>query len=317
MLKNLQIKSLVSDVPYQAKYIDKTVQNPSAIIKTSDNMMAVINYLSNICDFYTLDGIKKNSFTIPTNYPTSIVENKSNGFSILYNNKLYPSEIIIVTVLGYIYGYNKNADPNNAIQIYFNQNKSFEDIFITSDNNYIYVVDSANANIEKYSSYEYPLTNPIASFTDAIMTAINYVPYGMSYINNMIYITYVNNYNVGLNNIGIGYINAYDMDGNFIKRFANSDSYLNSPSTIIKYENIFLVPNAGDGKILKYSENGTFLGYLKYNNTGDVILIAGINDIVQINNNIYFVAGINFGSNGLIGYIYNASNNNICNSIYN
>lgn len=307
-----EFKYLQSDIPYQAEYVDSNLKNPSSIIKSDQSSISSVNYLTNTVTIYSLDGIFKSKFNIPTNYPTSITRNTENTFIFTYNNNQFASELIIVTSLGYIYGYNKNADPDNAIVLYYDQNKSYEDVKITSSGRYIYVTESNVGNIERYDG-KYVINGPVNVYTDSIMKNINYIPYGLNIIDNLLYVTYINSFNFGYSNSGFGYINIYDMNGIFKRRFANSGSFTNGPSSVVEYNNDIIISNSGDGKIPVYSKNGEFKYYLEYKNSNTSLIITDVNDLCVINDRLYFVAGINYGNNGVLGYIHpNKKNNKSC-----
>lgn len=104
---------------------------------------------------------------------------------------------------------------------------------------------------------------------------------------------------------GFGYINVFNIDGSFVRRFI-SGGKLNAPWGIIalSYKNggNFMIGNNGNGTINIYNSNGHFLYKLK-DKYGDVIILDGLWDLNIFKDNIYFTSGSANGINGLLGNI--------------
>ncbi len=115
------------------------------------------------------------------------------------------------------------------------------------------------------------LTSLSGSFTDPHLPA-GYAPFGIHVIGNQIYVAYAmqnaakRNAQVGA---GVGQVDIFDMNGNFVKTFIAAGSQLNAPwgvvatpSTFGTFANAILVGNFGDGTISAFSTTGSFLGKL-------------------------------------------------------
>ena len=114
---------------------------------------------------------------------------------------------------------------------------------------------------------------------------------------------------------GNGYVDIFNPDGSFIKRFA-SQGTLNSPWGIAQApagfsqgQNAILIGNFGDGRINVYDTSGTYKGQLQ--DQGVPISINGLWAIVFPQNNIpsgdqnqlFFTAGPQEENHGLFGYL--------------
>src|SRR5271166_186174 len=108
------------------------------------------------------------------------------------------------------------------------------------------------------------------SFTDPTLPA-GFAPHGIQIINNQIFVAYAmqdgpkHDPAIGAGN---GVVDIFDMNGNFVRRFA-SGGMLNapwavslSPANFGQFSNAMLVGNFGDGTINAFDANGNFLGQL-------------------------------------------------------
>jgi uncharacterized protein (TIGR03118 family) len=111
---------------------------------------------------------------------------------------------------------------------------------------------------------------------------------------------------------GNGYVSVFDVDGNFVNRFA-SNGTLNAPWEAVQasasfgmFSNDLLIGNFGDGTINAFDVNGTFLGQLE-DQTGAAIsngslwaLVFGAGGTGDPNT-LYFTAGLANEGHGLFG----------------
>ena len=117
---------------------------------------------------------------------------------------------------------------------------------------------------------------------------------------------------------GFGYVDVYNTDGSFVKRFA-SQGALNAPWGIAQAPSGFLtasssailIGNFGDGRINAFDMSGNFLGSLQ--SGGTIIQVDGLwgisfapSSATTVNPNwLFFAAGPSDESQGLFGYITN------------
>jgi len=153
-------------------------------------------------------------------------------------------------------------------------------------------------------------------FTDATIPA-GFAPFNIANLNGKLYVVYAKQdaeKHDDVSGPGNGFVNIFDMDGNFQKRLV-SNGALNSPwgmaiapSTFGPFGGALLVGNFGDGWINAFDANaGTLLGALQ-DTKGNVIAIDGLWAILFGNgknggdqNTLYFTAGPDQESHGLFG----------------
>jgi uncharacterized protein (TIGR03118 family) len=179
------------------------------------------------------------------------------------------------------------------------------------------VVTNFNSGlVEPYTEFFSPLAPP-GSFTDPALPA-GYAPFGIQVLGKHVFVTYAvqgakkRNPIVGAGN---GIVSLFDLEGNFIRRFASHGS-LNAPWGVVKasasfgpFSNAILIGNFGDGIINAFDPaTGKFLGPLK-NKSGKVIVNSGLLGLTFGKgatgdlNTLYFTAGLNHGQDGLFGAI--------------
>src|SRR5581483_4525265 len=161
-----------------------------------------------------------------------------------------------------------------------------------------------------------------ASFVDRGSPAIpaDFGPFGIANINGLLYVTYAK-HKVGNHDdsagVGNGYIDVFNPDGSFVKRFASNGS-LNSPWGVTmsgggfgEFSNDILVNNFGDGTVSVFGLDGTFLGQLKDPN-GTTVTIDGLWSVKFPDpaittaldpNTLYWAAGPQDEGHGMFGYI--------------
>src|SRR6266481_5216362 len=155
------------------------------------------------------------------------------------------------------------------------------------------------------------------SFTDPTLPA-GYAPFGIQVIGRQVFVTYAlqdaakHDPVVGKGN---GIVNVFDMDGNFVRRFATGGA-LNAPWGITQasanfgpFSNDILISNLGDGTINAFDPaTGNFLGEID-DGDGNIISNTDVHaltfrpDGFGDSNTLYFSAGIENQQDGLFGAI--------------
>src|SRR6266481_588584 len=155
------------------------------------------------------------------------------------------------------------------------------------------------------------------SFTDPTLPA-GYAPFGIQVIGRQVFVTYAlqdaakHDPVVGKGN---GIVNVFDMDGNFVRRFATGGA-LNAPWGITQasanfgpFSNDILIGNLGDGTINAFDPaTGNFLGEID-DGDGNIISNTDVHaltfrpDGFGDSNTLYFSAGIENQQDGLFGAI--------------
>jgi len=155
------------------------------------------------------------------------------------------------------------------------------------------------------------------SFTDSALPA-GFAPFGIQVIGRQVFVTYALQDPLKQNPIfgtGNGIVNVFDMDGNFVRRFATGGA-LNAPWGITQaganfgpFSNDILISNLGDGTINAFDPaTGRFLGEID-DGDGNIISNTDVHaltfrpDGFGDPNTLYFSAGINNQQDGLFGAI--------------
>src|SRR5579864_8870590 len=149
---------------------------------------------------------------------------------------------------------------------------------------------AANFNSGKVDvlNSSFKLTPLSGSFTDPKLPA-GYAPHGIHVINNQIYVAYAMQdaaKHDAMPGAGLGQVDIFDANGNFVKTFVAAGGQLNAPWGIVaapatfgKLANAILVGNFGDGTINAFDTTGKFLGQLT-NSSNAALVNPGLWDIV-------------------------------------
>jgi uncharacterized protein (TIGR03118 family) len=155
------------------------------------------------------------------------------------------------------------------------------------------------------------------SFTDPNLPA-GYAPFGIQVIGTQVFVTYAlqdaakHDPVVGLGN---GIVSIFDMDGNFVRRFATGGT-LNAPWGITQastnfgpFSNDILIGNVGDGTINAFDPtSGRFVGQL-LDGDGFALVEVGLHALVfrtdgfGDRDTLYFISQFNNENDGLFGAI--------------
>jgi len=189
----------------------------------------------------------------------------------------------------------------------------YKGIAIANDgtSNFIYATDFLNAKIDVYDrSFNYVTNKP---FVDPGMPS-GFAPFNISNIGGKLFVTYAKqkgpSFHDEQNGVGNGYVDVFNADGSFIKRFA-SQGTLNSPWGIAQapaafgqITNAILVSNYGDGHITVFDTAGMYQGLIE--DSGNPVSINGLCDISFIGANssqLYFTSAPAYQGSGIFGYI--------------
>jgi uncharacterized protein (TIGR03118 family) len=126
------------------------------------------------------------------------------------------------------------------------------------------------------------------SFTDPNLPA-GYAPHGIHVINNQVYVAYAKQDGAkhdAMPGAGLGQVDIFDMNGNFVKVFVAAGAQLNAPWGVVAapasfgaFPSAILVGNFGDGSINAFDTTGKFLGQLA-DSSNKVLLYPGLWDMV-------------------------------------
>jgi uncharacterized protein (TIGR03118 family) len=167
---------------------------------------------------------------------------------------------------------------------------------------------AANFNSGKIDVFDqnFNLTSLSGSFTDPKLPA-GYAPHGIHVIGNQIYVAYAMQdaaKHDAQPGAGLGQVDIFDINGNFVSTFVVAGAQLNAPwgvvatpATFGAFPNAILVGNFGDGKINAFDTTGKFLGQLT-NSSDNALVNPGLWDMVFGGggpsgdpNTLYFTSG--------------------------
>jgi uncharacterized protein (TIGR03118 family) len=247
--------------------------------------------------------------------PTGIVQNTTQGFRIQNGGLLFPALFLVATEAGTINAYNSSVSTTNAVVVIDRSSVGavYKGLTIIGDR--LYAADFHNNRIDVFDS-NFNLLGGFA-FSDPTLPA-GYAPFNVYNIDGLLYVTYALQLPPAnkddQSGPGNGYINIFNPDGTFVRRFA-SRGVLNSPWGIVTAPSILnlplgalLVGNFGDGYINIFRNTGEFFDKLR-DCSGNIIHIDGLWGLITnyqsglygSGNTIYFAAGPNGELNGLFG----------------
>jgi uncharacterized protein (TIGR03118 family) len=252
------------------------------------------------------------------------IANNNSGTSTLYDLNGTKDTALVVTIPGATKNPNGNCNPgcptgnvSNANGTYFGGGQFIFDTedglianwtgasstatvaFDNSASGAVYkglallnsnILLAANFNSGKVDvfSSSFALTSLSGPFTDPKLPA-GYAPHGIRVINNQVYIAYAMQdaaKHDAMPGTGLGQVDIFDMNGNFVRTFVASGGQLNAPwavvaapSTFGAFANAILVGNFGDGTINAFDTTGKFLGQLT-DGSSKVIVNPGLWDLV-------------------------------------
>ena len=149
---------------------------------------------------------------------------------------------------------------------------------------------AANFNSAKIDVFDrnFNLTSLSGSFTDPKLPA-GFAPHGIHVIGNQIYVAYAMQdaaKHDAQPGAGMGQVDIFDANGNFVSTFVAAGGKLNAPwgvvaapATFGEFPSAILVGNFGDGTINAFDTTGKFLGQLS-DSSNKVLVNPGLWDMV-------------------------------------
>jgi len=173
---------------------------------------------------------------------------------------------------------------------------------------FLYAANAVAGTVDVFDA-SFQLVDTAGAFTDPDLDA-NFSPFNIVNIGGTLLVTYLNSADEDHG----GIINQFDMDGNFLRRFAEGGSLnapwglATAPENFGEFGNALLVGGFGDGRISAFDPNtGAFLGLLK-DDDGNPWVFERLWTLKFGNGGqggdpgiLYFTAGINDEQDGLFG----------------
>jgi len=321
--------NLVSDGSIAADHTDANLVNAWGVAFNPFGFVWVANNHTGTSTLYDGDGNPQAlvvSIPTPTadsgGSPTGIVFNASSGFAVTGASGSGPSRFLFATEDGVIAGWAPAADPTHAIMAVDNSigDAIYKGIALSAGGSgqLLYATDFHNAKIDVFDATFAPVALAASAFVDPGIPA-GFAPFGIQAIGGNIYVTYAMQDADAVDDVhgkGLGYVDAYDPNGNLIRRVASRGA-LNAPWGLAvapagfgAFSHDLLVGNFGDGVINAFDlKNGTPTGELRGADNRPLAIdglwgIAFGNGLAnQPVNTLFFAAGPNDEANGLYGRI--------------
>ena len=325
-------RNLVSDTSGVADRVDLNLVNPRGLAFSASGPFWVANEGSGTATVYNSVGVPAPAgspliIAIPRPAgsrpghasPTGEVSNATGEFFLPGGQS---ATFIFATADGTIAGWNSAANATSAITVvdHASSGAVYTALAIATNGagNFLCVANFRSGRIEVFDRNFNPAMLS-GSFTDANIPS-GFAPFNIQNLGGKLYVTYAEQdptSNVALAGAGNGYVNVFDVNGNFLQRLA-SQGTLNAPWGMAVappnfgfFSNTFLVANSGDGTINGFDpSSGAFLGQLRTSPSAPAISIPGIWAIAIGNsgqggdpNFLYFTAGPSNGTHGIFGSI--------------
>jgi uncharacterized protein (TIGR03118 family) len=338
--------ALVSDkagVVATATTIDANLSNPWGLAVGPGLPFWIADNNSNLATLYSGAGVIQTSEVtgsnqtgiaipasaagVPAN-PTGQVYNGSGGFLISTKDGMEPAQFLFDGEGGTLAAWAQDSGPD-AVTVY-------DDGLISGENHavykglalgtlngasFLYATDLHNNKVDVFDAN---FTKPSAmqgKFVDPTLPA-GFSPFGITTLQNQVYVTYAMRDAAMHDEVagaGLGYVDVFDLSGNFTNRFASADA-LNAPWGVASVPEGFgsmggdlLIGNFGDGTMNVFAPNGTglasFVGPLTING-GQTVTIPGLWSLAFGNGDpdkpfttLFYTAGFANQTDGAFGSI--------------
>ncbi len=305
--------NLVSDIPGMAQFTDPNLKNPWGISFGAATPFWVSNQGTNTSTLYNTAGAPQALVvSTPTTGggpqgPTGQVFNGSSDFALSSGGA---ARFIFANLNGTISAW--NPTQGTVAQVVATASAVYTGLAIGNNGlgNFLYAANIAGNAIDVFDGNFNQVTLS-GAFADPTLPA-GFSAYNVQRLGDSLFVTYESA-------TGGGVVNEFDLDGNFIRRFASNgdggplDSPWGlaiAPSTFGSFGGKLLIGNKEDGRISAFDlATGDFVGQLKDEN-GNPISNTGLWGLTFGNggnggdpNTLYFAAGINDEQNGLFGAI--------------
>jgi uncharacterized protein (TIGR03118 family) len=316
--------NLVSDVPGLASNTDANLQNPWGMSSSAGSPIWVSNAGTSTSTLYNTSGTPQPLVvTIPPpsggNFagPTGQVFNAAgSGFNVNGQS----SRFLFSTLSGTIAGWNQASGTTAAIGFDNSANAVYTGLAMgnTSAGDFLYAANFASGDIDVIDS-TFAAVSLAGAFTDPTLPS-GYSPFNIQNIGGELFVMYALVDPITHEETkgpGLGYVNVFDTNGNFVRRFT-SQGVLNAPWGIAKapaagfgeFSGAVLIGNFGDGTINAFdAATGEALGVLTgaggipITNDGLWGLRFGNGGNGGLTTSLYFAAGIDDENHGLFGSI--------------
>jgi uncharacterized protein (TIGR03118 family) len=331
------------EVVATAVAVDANLKNPWGIAIATGLPFWISDENSNVATLYSGTGqvqtqavtgsattgisIPESAAGVPAN-PTGQVYNGTGGFQIMTSNGLETALFILSGEGGTIAAW---AQTSGATAV-----TAFDDGIVNgpdhavykglalgsvSGANYLYATDLHNNKVDVFDTNFAKPAAMQGKFVDPGLPA-GFAPFGITAVNGQLYVTFAMQdaaKHDEMTGAGLGYVDIFDMSGNFVSRFASAGP-LNAPWGIAvapagfaTLQGQVLIGNFGDGTINAFMPNGASLATSTgplMNSTGQPLAFAGLWALVFGNgdsdkpvDSLFYTAGFASQTDGVFGAI--------------
>jgi uncharacterized protein (TIGR03118 family) len=283
---------------YGAPNIDTNLQNAWGLVYySSPPSFWIADEASGMTTFYDTTGAFQKSFPV---HGPGLTKGNPTGIVSLNGDFIYAS---LNGTLSELTGYSDSANIVNVRA----STSAFTGLTsaTVSGSTQLYAANFRNQSIDLFTqNFSLNLQKP------GNYQASGFAPYNVEVINAQLYISYaMTNGQQAVPGVGNGYIDIFDLNGNFVKNLV-SQGTLNAPwgmaiapASFGTFSGMLLVGNFGNGEINAFnSSTGAFIGTLNGTN-GSPIVIPGLWSLVNYNGALYYTSGPNGGVDGVFGKI--------------
>ncbi len=331
--------NLVSDIAGVARFTDPNLVNAWGITASPNGPFWISDNGTGVSTLYdgnghSLPAASPLVVTIPlppgstasNASPTGIVFNSTSDFTVTSGNLSGPAVFIFAAEDGTISGWNPTVNSTNAI---LEVDKSilptplngavYKGLALGSNanGNFLFAANFRSGAIDVFDK-NFTAATLAGSFTDPNLPA-GFAPFDIANVGGQLFVTYAKQDATQHDDVagpGNGFVDVFDTNGNFIKRFA-SQGTLNSPWGMVmapasfgQFGGDLLVGNFGDGRINAFDPtSGALLGQLQ-TDVGTPLAINGLWGLDFGNgigsgspNTLFFTAGIGDEGHGLFGSV--------------
>src|SRR2546422_1930677 len=224
--------NLVSDGAVPADLADAGLVNAWGLVASATSPWWVADNGTDLSTLYNGNTGAKVALTVSVpGAPTGVVFNGGAGFVVFSGAAWGPARFIFVTEQGTVLGWNPAVALTHAIVAVDNSagGAVYKGLAIagTAAGDRLYAANFRAATVDVFDAGFHPVS---AGFSDPALPA-GYAPFGIRNLRGTIYVTYALQ-DAGKEDdvagVGHGFVNAFDTDGNLIRRVA-SKGRLNSP----------------------------------------------------------------------------------------
>ncbi len=319
--------ALASNGVIAAAHTDVNLQNAWGIAAAPNGVFWIADNNSNESTAYDGTGAPRAPVVSiaagvngPAN-PTGVVFNRTNDFVITTATGSQPAQYLFAGEGGTINGWAQTVSGTNAPVAYDDGagGAVYKGLALLNDGtaNHLYATDLHNAKIDVFDAGFNKVTRA-GTFADSTIPA-GFAPFNIVALGNQLYVSYAKEDATAHDEVlgaGLGYVNIFDANGTFVKRFASTGS-LNAPWGIAMAPAGFgaaagdlLIGNFGDGAINYFDPaTGQRLGAISLA-SGKQLIIPGLWALAfgngatnQPATDLFYTAGPTNQTDGVFGSI--------------